>query len=433
MVRVSGVCWSTARRVVVTGLGLVTPLGCGSQHVWDRLCRGDVGIVPLAGPEFAGLPSRVAGLVPEGSAAGQLNLADHFAASERRSLSRATCLAVVAAEEAARSAGWRPRTETEQERTAVCIGMASPDLEDIAASARRLQERGARGVSPHFAARILHNMPAGLVAIRLRCRGPNHAASTACATGAHAIGDALRLLRAGAADAAFCGAADAGVSPLAVAGFSQMRALSVRSNAAPAEASRPFDAARDGFVMAEGAGVLLLETLEHARRRGGRPIAELLGCGLSGDARHVTAPCEDGDGARRAMAAAMRDAGVSPGDVTHVNAHATGTPLGDRAELGAVAALLAGSQPLVTSCKGSLGHLLAAAGAVEAAATALSCRYGLVPPTANLAHPEPVDGVRLVVPPRAAHWRTAGRRVALKNSFGFGGTNTSLCFAEFVE
>ncbi|XP_037090852.1 3-oxoacyl-[acyl-carrier-protein] synthase, mitochondrial-like [Pollicipes pollicipes] len=424
---------SSAQRVVVTGMGVVTPLGCGTQHVWERLLRGDVATSALSDPRYAGLPSRVAGLVPEGSGPGQLNMAAHFAAAERRSLSRATCLAVVAAEEAARSAGWRPTTELEQVRTAVCIGMASPELEDIAETARRLQQRGPRGVSPHFAARVLHNMGAGVVGIRLRCRGPTHTASTACATGSHAIGDALRLLRAGAADAAFCGASDAGVSPLAVAGFAQMRALSVRWNAEPAHASRPFDAARDGFVLAEGAGVLLLETLAHARRRGAAPLAELLGCGLSGDACHVSAPSEDGDGARRAMAAALRDADVQPEQVTHVNAHATGTPLGDRAELRAVAALLTTSRPLVTSNKGALGHLLAGAGSVEAAMTVMSCRHGLVPPTANLTHPEPVDGVRLVAP-RAAEWKSSGRRrVALKNSFGFGGTNTSLCFAEFVE
>lgn len=434
-------------RVVVTGIGVISPFGRGVEHNWSRLVAGDVAIQAL-GEQFAALPSRVAGLVPEGPGPCQLDLPSYFSRPELRLLSRGTCLAVLAAEDAAHHAGWRPTTDQDQISTAVCIGMGMSDLTDISTTAEEFERRGARGVSPFFAARILLNMPAGEVARRLGCRGPTLATSTACATGCHSVGDAFRLLRHGLASRAFCGSVDAAVNPLTAAAFAQMRALSRRFNTRPREASRPFDGARDGFVLAEGAAVLLLETLDAAGGRGATPLAELLGYGMTGDATHPTAPRPDGEGARRAMSLALDEAEVQAPRVGHVSAHATGTPLGDAVELQAIADVLAGGRPLVSSCKGALGHLLGGAGSVELAMAVMSCYRGLVPATANLHTPDCPSGVvpwrpgspeesgpavRLVMD-AACPWPDDGqRRVALKNSFGFGGTNASLCLANVVE
>ena len=449
------------RRIVVTGVGLVTPVGVGVQTAWQRLLAGGSGVQTV--DALRELPSKIAAPVPRGPSEGEFDPAgcQLLGRGDEVSVAPFAQFALKAAEEAMRSAAWEPAslTEDQRARTGVAIGSGIGSLADIVDASDALRERGPRRVSPYFIPRMLVNMAAGQVSIRAGLRGPLAAPATACATGASAIADARRMLLADEADVVLAGGAEACIEPLAIAGFGRLRALSTRYNDAPQTASRPFDAGRDGFVLGEGAGVLVLETAEHAARRGARVLAELCGVGLSADAHHITSPPEDGHGALRAMRAALRDADRGGGSsaegqggggggggaldaLDYVNAHGTSTPLGDAAELRALsqlaAARAAGSAPiLVSSTKGATGHLLGAAGAVEAGFTVLALHHQRAPPTLNLQQPEPspeeLGGVAHVTLASSASQEAAGARPvirsALSNSFGFGGVNTSLLFA----
>lgn len=378
------------------------------------------------------MPCRVGARVPRGEGEGQLHLPAHFKPSEQRAMTPATAYALIAAREALQDAGWSPQSEEDRARTGVAVGMGMVDLEDVLATGAALQDRYSR-VSPYFVPRILTNMAAGQISMEHGLEGPNHSVSTACATGAHAVGDAFRFIRHGDADVMVCGGAEACISPLALAGFCRLRALATSFNEAPEEASRPFDVRREGFVMGEGAGVLVLEEFGHARARGATVYAEVLGYGTTGDAHHYTAPREDGRGAVRAMRAAIREAGVTLAEVGYINAHATSTPLGDAVEAAAIREVFGGHAASlgVSSVKGAMGHLLGAAGAVEAVVTVIACHAGFLPPTANLDNPDPALSQDLdIVTGRGRAWITdTPKRVALTNSFGFGGTNACLCVA----
>jgi 3-oxoacyl-[acyl-carrier-protein] synthase II len=407
------------RRVVVTGLGCVTPLGQGAAATWDALVRGKSGVTALEGPDFASLPSRVAG-----SVRGEFDPGD-VDPKERRRLDRVILLALAAAREAASDASLSDGA-VESSRAGVAIGSAIGGLSTLLGNHVAFLSGGARRVSPFAIPMALANMPGAYVAIKHGLRGPNFAHVSACASGAHAIGEAARAIERGDADVMLAGGAEATTVPFVVAAFANMQALS-RRNDEPARASRPFDLGRDGFVMAEGAGVLVLEAEEHARARGVRIRAALLGYGASADASHIAAPDDEGVGARLCMERALRDAGLAPGDVDYVNAHATSTPAGDRSEARAIRSVFgraADSLP-VSSTKSMTGHLLGAAGAVEALACVRALETGVLPPTINLEQPDPeceLDNV-------ANKAREARARVALSNAFGFGGANSSLIFA----
>ncbi|KAI5632747.1 3-oxoacyl-[acyl-carrier-protein] synthase 2 [Phthorimaea operculella] len=410
------------RRVVVSGLGVVAPVGSTTEAAWQNLLQGQCGIVPLVGDEYSKLPCKVAGMISKDD-----RIDKALSKTNLKSMAPATCLALLATEEALKDANWLPETDNDKEVTGVAIGMGMIDLKDVCDTNDALKS-GYNKVSPFFVPRILPNMAAGHISIKYGFRGPNHAVSTACATGAHSVGDAFRFIRNGDADVMVCGGAEACISPLAIAGFCRLRALSTAFNDTPNKASRPFDKKRDGFVMGEGAAVLILEEYEHALRRNAKMYAEILGYGLSGDASHITSPREDGSGAILSMNRALRDSNIEKEQVTYINAHATSTPVGDGIESTAIKSLFGthSSKILISSTKGAHGHLLGAAGNLEALFTILSCYHGVVPPTLNLE--EPVDDLNYVANvPRK--WESQ-RRVALKNSFGFGGTNATLCIAQ---
>lgn len=413
------------RRVVVTGLGLVTPLGCGVEISWRRLLAGESGIRRIEHFDTSDLPSKIAGLVPTGDGPGAFRATDFVEPKDLRKNDLFIVYGIAAATEALADSGWRPSDEAERERAGVLLGSGIGGLKTIAETAVELETKGPRRVSPFFIPASLINLLSGQVSIRFGLKGPNHAVVTACSTGAHAIGDAARLIAVGDADLMVAGGSEAAVCRLGIAGFAAARALSTNFNDTPEKASRPWDRDRDGFVMAEGAGVVVLEELEHARRRGAKIYAELKGYGLSGDAYHVTAPPPDGDGGFRSMRAALRNAGLAPEDIDYINAHGTSTPLGDEIELGAVKRLFgeAAYRLSMSSTKSAIGHLLGAAGAVELIFSILAIRDQIVPPTLNLDNPcEGAEGMDLV--PHRAKKREV--RAALSNSFGFGGTNATL-------
>ena len=418
------------RRVVVTGIGLVTPLGAGASVTWDRLINGESGISKVTQFDVQDLPAKIAGTVPQGATDLGLFCPDDWVEpKEQRKIDRFILLGMVAASQAVENSGWIAKTPEDQNRTGVIIGSGIGGLQQINDNAIKLNEAGPRRISPFFIPAALINLVSGQVSIKFGFKGPNHAVVTACSTGAHAIGDAARLIMLDDADVMIAGGAEAAVNRLGFAGFSAARALSTGFNDKPESASRPWDDDRDGFVMGEGAGVVVLEEYEHAKKRGANIFAEIVGYGLSGDAHHITAPADDGDGAFRSMKNALKRAQLNPSDIDYINAHGTSTPLGDMIELGAVSRLF--GQHLediaMSSTKSSIGHLLGAAGSVEAIFSILAMNNGIAPPTLNLDSPS--DGCQNInLVPHAAQERTMAS--VLSNSFGFGGTNASLVFSK---
>jgi len=420
------------RRVVVTGLGMVTPLACGVDATWQRLLAGESGIGRIENFEVSDLPSRIAGQIKKGDGSnGTFNADQWMEPKEQRKVDDFILFGVAAATQALDDADWHPQTYEDQITSGVLIGSGIGGIEGIAETALVLKERGPRRVSPFFIPGRIINLASGYVSIMHSLKGPNTAVVTACSTGAHAIGDAGRLIALGDADVMVAGGAESPVNRLSVAGFAACRALSTGFNDTPERASRPYDRDRDGFVMGEGAGAVVLEEYEHAKRRGARIYGELIGYGLSGDAFHITAPAEDGDGAFRCMSAAIRRAEISPGDVDYINAHGTSTPLGDEIELKAVERLVGNAAGTISmsSTKSSIGHMLGAAGTVEAIFCLLAMRDQVVPPTINLDNPS-VDTALDLVPHKS---RNRPINIALSNSFGFGGTNASLVFRRMPD
>ena len=412
------------RRVVVTGMGIVCPLGIGVERVWQRLINGESGITAIQSFDVTELACKIAGQIPHGTRAdGGLDVAEWISTKDQRKMDRFIQFALIAAAEAIEGAGWQPDDEEDRCATGVMIGSGIGGLQTIADSAVLLHEGKARRISPFFIPSALINLASGHVSIRYGFKGPNHAVVTACATGVHAIGDASRLIGLGDAEVMIAGGAEAGVCPLGIAGFCASRALSTGFNETPDRASRPWDKDRDGFVMGEGAAILVLEEYEHAKRRGAQIYGEIIGYGMSGDAHHVTAPPEGHEGAFRAMQAALRNGHISAAQIQYVNAHGTST-FADDLELEAVERLFgpAANGLAMSSTKSAIGHLLGAAGAVEAVFSILAVRDGVVPPTLNLDHPSRASMIDRV--PHAAQERPI--RMALSNSFGFGGTNASL-------
>lgn len=424
------------RRVVVTGLGLVTPLGCGVAPVWNRLIGGESGIKPIEHFETSDLAARIAGIVPrvDGRGGGGPDYEGAFdpdavmSARERKRFDEFILYGIAAADDALADAGWSPQSDEDQTRTGVLIGSGTGGLETTYQASVLLHEQGPRRLSPFVIPGMIINMISGQVSIKHGLKGPNHAVVTACSTGAHAIGDAARLIKYGDADVMVAGGAEAAICRLGVASFVAARAMSTKFNDTPEKASRPYDRDRDGFVMGEGAGVIVLEEYEHAKARGATIYAEVAGYGLSGDAFHITAPAEDGDGGFRAMKAALASAGLAAADVDYVNAHGTSTPKGDEIELRAVERLFgdAARDLVMSSTKSAIGHLLGAAGAVEAIFSILAIRHGVCPPTLNLDNPSCETAINLA--PHTAVERPV--RAALSNSFGFGGTNASVVFTQ---
>jgi len=415
------------RRVVVTGMGIACPLGVGVDHVWSRLTNGESGISAIQAFDTKDLPSKVAGQVPAGTKAeGGLDISEWIPIKDQKKMDRFIHLGVVAAAEAVADSGWEPQTEEDRCATGVMIGSGIGGLSTIYEASVLVYQGKARRLSPFFIPSALINLVSGHVSIRFGFKGPNHSAVTACATGVHAIGDASRLIALGDADVMVAGGAEGAVNELGIAGFCASRALSTAFNDRPPEASRPWDRDRDGFVMGEGSGVLVLEELEHAKARGAKIYAEVGGYGMSGDAHHITAPAEGHEGAFRAMKAAFKNGRMQPGDVQYINAHGTSTPLGDDLELEAVERFFGDDAKTVamSSTKSAVGHLLGAAGAVESIFSILAIRDSVVPPTLNLQNPSRESVINRV--PQHAQERRVD--VALSNSFGFGGTNASILF-----
>jgi 3-oxoacyl-[acyl-carrier-protein] synthase II len=415
------------RRVVVTGMGIACPLGIGVEHVWRRLLNSESGISAIQAFDTKDVPCKIAGQVPHGSKAdGNLDISEWIPVKDQKKMDRFIHLALVAGTEAVEDSGWMPETEEDRCVTGVMIGSGIGGLSTIADAAVLVSQGKARRISPFFIPSALINLASGHLSIKYGFKGPNHSAVTACATGVHAIGDAARLIIWGDADVMVAGGAEAAVCELGIAGFCASRALSTGFNDRPPEASRPWDKDRDGFVMGEGAGVVVLEEYEHARKRGAKIYGEVVGYGMSGDAYHITAPAEGHDGAFRSMRAAMKNGSVAPSEIQYVNAHGTSTPLGDDLELEAVERLFgdAAKGVAMSSTKSATGHLLGAAGAVEAIFSILAIRDRVAPPTLNLDNPSRDSVIDRVA--KAAQERDI--RVALSNSFGFGGTNASVIF-----
>ena len=419
------------RRVVVTGMGMVTPLGCGVEPTWQRLLNGESGAKKIDTFDVSDVSCKIACVVPRGDGSGSTFNPDQWMEpKEQRKVDDFIVFAMCAAKQALDHAGWRPTSYEDQTTTGVLIGSGIGGVEGIAANAIILHERGPRRVSPFFIPGRIINLASGYVSIEFGLKGPNHAVVTACSTGAHAIGDAARMVALGDADVMVAGGTESPVNRLSLVGFAALRALSTGFNDDPKRASRPYDKDRDGFVMGEGAGAVVLEALDHAKARGARIYAELTGYGLSGDAYHITAPSPDGDGAFRCMSMAIKRAGISVGDIDYINAHGTSTPLGDEIELGAVQRVVGNGAGRISmsSTKSCIGHLLGAAGAVEAIFSILAIRDGVAPPTINLDNPSVETPIDLV--PHVARKRDIN--TALSNSFGFGGTNASLIFSRYA-
>lgn len=413
------------RRVVITGIGVVSPLANGAEPTWKKLIAGQSGIRTITTFDVSDLPTKIGGTVPEGEEPGLFH-ADHYMSSkDQRKVDRFILYAVAAATQAVEDSGWVPEDEESRERTGVMIGSGIGGLPEIESTSHVLKESGPRRVSPFFIPACLINLASGHVSIKYGFKGPNHAVVTACATGAHAIGDASRLIMYGDADVMVAGGTEAAVCRIGMSGFAAARALSTQYNETPEKASRPWDEGRDGFVMGEGSGIVVLEEYEHAKRRGAKIYAELIGYGMSGDAHHVTAPAEDGDGGFRAMRAALKNAGISPEQVDYINAHGTSTPLGDAVEIAAVKRLFGNhiKSLSMSSTKSAIGHLLGAAGSIEAIFCALAIRDQVAPPTLNLDTPSEGFGDFDLVPHKA---KSRAIHIAMSNSFGFGGTNASL-------
>jgi 3-oxoacyl-[acyl-carrier-protein] synthase II len=420
------------RRVVVTGMGMLTPLGCGVETTWARLLKGESGAKRVDRFDVSDIACQIACMIPRGDGSdGTYNPDQWMEPKEQRKVDDFIVYAMCAARQALDDAGWRPESYQDQTTTGVLIGSGIGGIEGIAETAVTLHERGPRRVSPFFIPGRIINLASGYVSIEFGLKGPNSAVVTACSTGAHAIGDAARLVALGDAEVMVAGGTESPVNRMALAGFSALRALSTNFNDDPTRASRPYDKDRDGFVMGEGSGVVVLEELEHAKARGAKIYAELTGYGLSGDAYHITAPDPKGDGAFRCMTMALKRAGISAGEIDYINAHGTSTPLGDEIELGAVQKLVgnAAGRISMSSTKSCIGHLLGAAGAVEAIFSILAIRDGVAPPTINLDNPSVETPIDLV--PHTPRKREIG--AALSNSFGFGGTNASLIFRRYAE
>ncbi|MEQ8305861.1 MAG: beta-ketoacyl-ACP synthase II [Hoeflea sp.] len=417
------------RRVVITGMGAVSPLGSGTEVTWSRLINSENGASRVTAFDVSDIAAQIACSVPtDPSVEGAFIADDWMEPKEQRKVDPFILLGVAAADMALKDAGWHPESDDDQIATGVMIGSGIGGLQGIVEAGYTLRDKGPRRISPFFIPGRLINLVSGHVSIRHKLRGPNHSVVTACSTGAHAIGDAARLIALGDADVMVAGGAEAAISRIGLAGFAACKALSTSFNETPEKASRPYDRDRDGFVMGEGAAILVLEELEHAIARGANIVAEVVGYGLSGDAYHITAPSEDGDGAYRCMKMALKRAGLEPSDIDYINAHGTST-MADTIELGAVERLLgdAAANVSMSSTKSAIGHLLGAAGAMEAMFSALAIRDGIAPPTLNLDNPEVETKIDLV--PKVARKRKID--VALSNSFGFGGTNASLVLRRY--
>ena len=417
------------RRVVVTGLGMVSPLADGFEATWERLLAGESGAGMIEKFDTSNVVTKYACEVPLGDGTnGTFNGDAYLEPKERRKIDDFILFGLAAAQQAVQDSGWMPEADADRERTGVMIGSGIGGLQTIAETALLIDKKGPRRVSPFFIPGALINLVSGQVSIKYGFKGPNHAVVTACSTGAHAIGDASRLIMFGDADVMVAGGAESSICEIGIAGFNACKALSTKSEADPTKASRPYDVDRDGFVMGEGAGVVVLEELEHAKARGAKIYAEVLGYGMSGDAYHITAPSETGEGGERSMRAALKNAGLEPSAIDYINAHGTST-MADTIELSAVERLLgdAASGVTMSSTKSSTGHLLGAAGAIEAIFSILAIRDQVVPPTLNLDNPAVETPIDLA--PNAKVEREVN--VALSNSFGFGGTNASVVFGKY--
>ncbi len=415
------------RRVVVTGMGMVTPLGCGVAENWRRLIGGESGLRRVEDFDVSDLAAKIAGQIPRGDGSnGTFNMDDWVTPQERRRMDNFIIYALAAAHEAVIDAGWQPEDEESRERTGVMIGSGIGGLQGITDGANVLEQKGPRRVTPFYIPAALINLASGNVSIKYQFKGPNHSVVTACSSGAHAIGDAARMIVFEDAEVMVAGGAEAAVCRMGLAGFGASRALSTNFNDTPERASRPWDQDRDGFVMGEGAGIVVLEDLEHAKRRGANIYAEIIGYGMSGDAHHITAPAKDGNGAYRAMRNAIQRARLETDQIDYVNAHGTSTQLGDEVELNTVKRLFGDHAYALSmsSTKSAIGHLLGAAGSVEAIYSIMALNDNIAPPTLNLDNPSPGCDIDLV----ANEAKERDIRYALSNSFGFGGTNASLVF-----